>query len=300
LDQFRKSLTLYDDYYRMMSDEVRMENYAKAIASVVRPGDTVMDLGCGPGILTFLALKAGAKKVFSVEKTDSIYLAKKIAEKNNYSDKIEFLQENSLNVNLAERVDVLLSETLGSFALEENTLEFTIDARDRFLKKNGKMIPEGFSVWTAPAESEKMEEQMYFWNNIRGIDFSPAQIEMSQRMFTENIPPESLLAKPARFAQIDLRTIQKRSIKNNLSFSILRNGILNGIAGWFNVRLTEGIAFDTSPVSKQTHWKQAFFPFRESFPVQEGGRLDVELTVSEKNSGMDSASITYEYKYSPP
>ena len=297
MDRFRKALTLYDDYYDMMSDEVRMENYSKAITQVVKPGDIVVDLGCGPGLLTFLALQAGAKKVYAIEKTDSIRLAEKVALKNNFSDRIEFIRENSLNVNLSEKADVLLSETLGSFALEENTLAFTIDARDRFLKKDGKMIPEGISIWTAPAESQKIETQMQFWKNIRGIDFSPARQEMSKRMFVEKIPPEAFLARPAKFALIDLYSVIEKSIHGSLDFEIVRNGVLSGIAGWFSVKLTDGIVFDTSPLSEETHWQQAFFPVQESFPVKEGGRFSLKLNVSEKKEAMDSASISFDYAY---
>lgn len=35
MTRFRKVMTLFDDYYDMMSDHVRMENYKKAISKAV-------------------------------------------------------------------------------------------------------------------------------------------------------------------------------------------------------------------------------------------------------------------------
>mgnify|MGYP006317027487 CR=1 FL=1 len=46
----------------MLDDEVRIDAFASALAKVIRPGDTVVDVGTGTGVLAFLAKKAGAKR----------------------------------------------------------------------------------------------------------------------------------------------------------------------------------------------------------------------------------------------
>lgn len=297
---FRKVMTLFDDYYDMMSDKVRMENYKKAISKAVKPGDTAVDLGCGLGILSFMALQAGAKKVYAIEKSDSIRLAQEVAKLNGLDDRIVFINDNSLDVTLPEKVDVIISETLGSLALEENTLEFTIDARKRFLKEGGKMLPEGLNLWVAPAESKKIGKQFGFWKDIYGIDFSAAASEMAGRLLAEDVGVSELLSKPALYAAIDLYKIEDRVLKGLMSFPVSRNATFNGLAGWFTVKLTEGVVFDTSPISEKTHWKQAFLPIREPFDVHKGGTLNIELTVSDKGTGNDDTRISYNYAYLPP
>ncbi len=58
------------DYGAMIADVGRFSAYAKAIARAVRSGDTVVDIGCGPGVFSLLACRAGARRVFAIESED--------------------------------------------------------------------------------------------------------------------------------------------------------------------------------------------------------------------------------------
>ena len=146
MDVSRSAQTLYNDFYGMLSDSVRMEAFREAIQQVVKPGDVVVDLGAGTGILGFLALQAGAAKVFAIEQSDSMDLAKAVAAKNGMSDRIDFLNKNSKDVTLPVQADVIVSETLGSFGVDENTLEFTLDARDPLSEAGRRPDSPGFAA----------------------------------------------------------------------------------------------------------------------------------------------------------
>ena len=88
----------------------------------MRPGDVVLNLGAGPGLLGYFALQAGAARVYAIEQSNIIHDAQEVAEANGWGDRIIFLCDNSLQVVLPERVDVIVS--FGCLGLDENILRF--------------------------------------------------------------------------------------------------------------------------------------------------------------------------------
>ncbi len=292
----RKQLQLFDDHYDMLADSVRMDAYAEAISRTVRPGDRVLDLGAGLGILGFMALKAGAAHLYAVEKTDSIELARKIAARNGLEDRVTFFHGNSKDFELQEPVDVLLSETLGSFGVEENTLDFTLDARRRLLKPDGRMLPEALRLWLAPVNQEDASRKVGFWQTVQGLDFSPAVDELLARMSPADIGMQDLMARPLVFQDVDLALHEQTTLQNTLVFPIARTGTLHGVAGWFQVELCPGVQFSTGPEAPATHWRQAVFPLREPVPVVPGDFLEVTLRIGPQGPRSDDTVVQLDYR----
>ena len=95
------------EHEEMLSDSVRVDAYHRAIRRNVRPGDVVLDLGTGTGLLAFLASRAGARKVYAVEHSDFIEVAEEIARHNGFTN-IEFVRANSREFTPPEPVDVVI------------------------------------------------------------------------------------------------------------------------------------------------------------------------------------------------
>jgi type I protein arginine methyltransferase len=295
-DDARKALTRFDDFRTMLTDNVRMRAWEQAIRQVVRPGDTVVDLGAGTGILTFLALKAGARHVVAIEKSDAIELAKRVAAYNGWTDQISFHHASSMDVSLDHRADCLISETLGSFGIEENTLAFTADARERLLKPGGRMLPAAISSFLAPVDTPGLHHQRIgVWSNVSGIDMSVAAEEGGRRMVVAAIEPRRLVAKPAVFANIDLTCHTSTEVENRLRFVFPRDATVHGLAGWFVCTVADGIQVDTGPHQPQTHWKQAWFPFPVPVTPRAGDILDVVMQVGGKHARSDDSIVHYEW-----
>jgi len=288
--------TGYEQYYEMLSDKARMESFQQAIQRSVRPGDVVVDLGAGTGILGIWALQAGAAKVYAIEHSDAIELAREIARANGLADKMEFLQVNSLDAELPELADVLISETLGSFALDENLLRFLPDARMRLLKPGGRMLPESIELFAAPVQAPGSYAKLAFWlNNPGEVDFTPAFELFSHKIMVESIRPRQLLCPAASLDPVDLRYWRKDEYQWRGYFQIQKKGLIHGMAGWFRASLA-GQWLSTAPDHPLTHWKQAFFPFREPIAVVRGDILDWSIQIMGLAARADHTRIDYQYR----
>ena len=163
-DQKVKELTSKDYYFdsyahfgiheEMLKDEVRTNSYMNAILQNGHKfkGKTVLDVGCGTGILSMFASKAGAKLVIGVDCSSIIEQAQEIIDANGFSDKVKLIRGKvedlaktgltDLEGNPVEKVDIIISEWMGYFLLYESMLDTVIVARDRWLVQDGLILPD--------------------------------------------------------------------------------------------------------------------------------------------------------------
>ncbi len=114
-----------------------------------------MDVGCGTGILSMMAARAGAKHVYAIEMSDMADKAITIIAKNGLSDKITVIKKKIEEVSLGEQVDIIVSEWMGYCLFYEAMLDSVIFARDNFLKSDGIMIPNIAEFFIAAALYEE-------------------------------------------------------------------------------------------------------------------------------------------------
>ena len=130
----------------MLMDEIRTSAYRNAIINnrIDFEGKVVMDVGAGSGILSIFAAQAGAKKVYAVEGSNMAESAKTLIEANGFGDIIEVIQSKIEDIpesKIGKEIDIIVSEPLGTFLLNERMLETYVIAREKFLKEGGKMFP---------------------------------------------------------------------------------------------------------------------------------------------------------------
>ncbi len=146
----------------MICDRVRTESFRRAINSVVRPGDIVLDVGAGSGILSMFAARAGAARVYAVERTSIAVLAEQLAAANEVAETVNVIHGDITDIELPEQVDVIVSEWLGGFGIDEGMLAPVIAARDRWLKPGGVMIPRSVTAWTGLVHDRYLGETVEF------------------------------------------------------------------------------------------------------------------------------------------
>jgi protein arginine N-methyltransferase 1 len=264
----------------MLADQVRMRAYKEAIASTVKSGDVVCDIGTGSGILAFFSVLSGAKKVYAIEKSGIIEEAQKIAQDNGFSDKIVFIQGVSDKVDLPERVDVITSELIGFFGLEERLPVFKVDARKRFLKPGGKLIPFALELYLAPVESNDIwQDKFGCWRkDFYGVDLSSVkELALSQRFTLDCSGKLKFLAKPEMILRHDFYEDSSNKLVFNGEFAVTQSGVLHGFTGFFKALLSDGVCFSTAPDKPRTHWQQVFFPLQETFKTEIGDSIGYKI-----------------------
>lgn len=124
----------------------------EAIFATVKPGDTVIDAGCGTGILSLWAAKAGALKVLAIDSEDTS-TGEQLARENQVSDRIEFIQAELSDFEMPDnkRCDVLFGMLYFNDPRRDAAqAALTSRLRSRLLQAGGSQIPDRV-VYTACA-----------------------------------------------------------------------------------------------------------------------------------------------------
>lgn len=265
----------------LLHDRIRMDAYRAAIRSVVRPGNVVADLGTGTGVLAFEALAAGAAHVHAVEVDPAtLAMARKEAIRRGLSEKLTFYRGLSQHVHPKNRVDVVITETLGNFGMNENILSVLLDARTRWLKRGGKTIPIRIALSIVPL-GHLPRLGRYKSGGL------PSAI----------VSPQDFLAAPVTPPPLYFRTVRQSTHQARFTMKIRETGLLTAFAGWFTVWLTNRIHFTTAPNAPPTHWQQAILPLRTPVPVRAGQRLKFWLEIAPNRAGLHSI-VSYDFALS--
>jgi predicted RNA methylase len=272
---------ILDEHRQYLSDVPRLTAYQNAINEVVRPEDVVLDLGAGTGVWGLLACRAGAGRVYSIEATPIIGLTREISKANGFDDRVIFIKGLSTQVDLPEKVDVIICDQIGRFGFEAGILEYFADARKRFLKPGGTLIPSHVSMHAVPVESESLFGNVDFWNNSpHGFDVSPVRQLAANTGYPAMFAARDFLADPETLVTIDLMTNTNASFEGSVSSLVARPGTLHGIGGWFSAQLSRGSSMTNSPVDpNRINRRNVFLPVDRPVKVEIGDRIETRVHV---------------------
>lgn len=274
-----------DIHRRMLLDDVRNRIYREALLATVKPGDAVLDFGAGTGILSLFAAQAGARRVYAVERTTMADRARQVVAANGFADRVNVIQAEMQLVRLPEKVDVIVSEWLGTFGVDENLLTPLLIARDRWLKPGGIMLPKTVTAFMAPLWSAAIESEAdIFHNRMYDLDLSLlAEGDADQLTWPEHpLTKSDLLSEPQAMWTTDVYdySVEKSQLpfRAFLTFPATRAGKVNALAAWFHADFGNGLFLTTAPEAPPTHWRQYLIPLRHPAEVETGTPVVVEYT----------------------
>jgi len=273
--------TVLDYHLSMLHDSARMDAFRRAIDATVQPGDVVVDIGCGSGVLSFMACEAGAGKVYAIEGGPVIEVARELAAANGFADRIEFLAGWSIELGLPEPADVLISETIGNAGFDEGIVAWTHDARRRLLRPGAVLLPQRLRTWVAAVESFDDHALVMDWQTT-GLpyDFTAAHRRAARTLWFADLTPNNLLGQPELAADVDLTSAPNETITSAGELRVDRDGTLHGLACWFDALLCAGVTVDNLPPRAESSWSHGFLPLAEPLDVAAGDRFAWELSVS--------------------
>jgi ribosomal protein L11 methyltransferase PrmA/PRMT5 arginine-N-methyltransferase len=273
------------DYGDLISDRVRTQSYADALRRTVKPGSVVLDIGTGPGIFAILACQLGASRVFALEMQEIIQIARENAAVYSCPDgtacanRIEFIEDFSTNVTLPSQVDVIISDLHGALPLFGRHIPAIIDARQRFLRRGGALIPRKETLWAAVVEMPNLYNRLVnTWEcNILDMPLASGR-QLAINSFCQTHPErEQLLTAPELWATLNYSTIEDADVSGELSWNVERNAEGHGFIVWFDSDLADGVSFSNAPGKPSTIYGSLFFPWIHPVQLKKGETVRVQL-----------------------
>jgi protein arginine N-methyltransferase 1 len=268
-------------HHEYLADRAKLASYEAAINACVTTDHVVVDLGCGTGVLGLMALEAGAKKAVFIDHGSVIEVARRTVTDAGFVNQSEFIEASSFEVELPERADVVVCDHVGYFGFDYGVLELFADARRRFLKPGGLLLPRSLDLWLAPVESDECRQSIDRWKDgsipsrYRWMSETAANTKHSAQLVSDE-----LLADAAKLTTLELGEEPSDFHSWTATFECARNGSLDGLAGWFDACLYDDIRMTNSPLASDRLTRpQAFLPLGESVEVRTGDKIDASVMV---------------------
>jgi len=305
-DYYFDSYSHFGIHEEMLKDEVRTLSYRNAIVQNKHlfKNKVVLDVGCGTGILCMFAAQAGARKVIGIDCSEIIVHARQIVKDNHFDEVITLIKGKVEEVELTEKVDIIISEWMGYFLLYESMLDTVLHARDKWLVPGGLIFPDKATLYlTAIEDSEYKEEKINFWDNVYGFDMSCIKGVAMSEPLVDVVEQRMVISNSVPILTIDITTVTKDQLAFTAPFRLKAqvNDYCHALVAYFDIvfsKCHKPISFSTGPHARYTHWKQTVFYLEDVLSIRENEVISGVLSCKPNAKNPRDLDIEIDYEFS--
>lgn len=203
----------------------------------------MLDIGCGTGILSMFAARAGAKRVFAIECSNIVDYARQIIDDNSFGDVITVIKGKVEEIVLpVDKVDIIISEWMGYCLFYESMLDTVLFARDKWLQADGILFPDRCTLYiTAIEDRQYKDEKINWWDDVYGFNMSSIRKVAITEPLVDVVDPKQVVSNAFMVKEVDLYTINKADLDFTTPFELVmkRNDFVQALVTFFNVEFTK-------------------------------------------------------------
>lgn len=267
------------EHLYLLRSRRRIAAYRRALRAVVRPGDVVLDAGCGTGILGFLALRAGAARMIGVDRHPVVLLARELAKRNGLADRATFVLGSLPDVDLPQRATLMVSDLIGHGGIDARAFRILGGTQRRHLAERARQVPSGGVYWITPVRAPRIHRRLVDWTGgFDGLDLGLVgrfAVHRGYQLFepVRAVGPAVEIGRLS-FARLDRGVFP---IEWTAEVRVTSPGVVHGVRWDYGLELAPGVLMGSrSRVGRQPF----FFPFDPAPAVRRGDRLRVTFVFS--------------------
>ncbi|KAI3420184.1 protein arginine methyltransferase 10 [Globodera pallida] len=311
-------------HWRMLNDGRRNTRFAEALLRALDNRKNagrkprLLDIGCGSGIFSIVAAYSTAEPFCVTCEMDEAMCSvarRCFARNGSKAKRIELYESYSKRMELNERCDVLVTETVDCAIFGEHIVDTILDAKERLLTDDAIIVPNKAVALFSLIECAYTAKE----NTFECCQSPPVTLlsnscyireDQTQEKQRPILPPSPyicahlnelpsfnttdptaaayrLLSEPVEGLCVDfsnvqqLQQIQSDHLVTEVVLTANANGLVTAVCVWFRLQLFANIEICTSP-EEGFCWQQALFPFYPPLSVSAGDSLHFKVFVKDQ------------------
>jgi tetratricopeptide (TPR) repeat protein len=262
----------------MMNEHKRNDAYYQALQSAITPDADVFEIGTGSGLLAMMAAKLGAKRVTTCEAEQVIAeVAQQIVADNGYERLVTVIPKRSGDIivgeDFPERADILVSEILSSELLGENVLPSIEDAKRRFLKPGGTIIPAKASIMISlfggsDVGKHFVVDDAYGFNLQRFNTITLKKLIVSRSDLNIELLTDDIAVFDFDFTSHSHFPPETKKLR----VPIKSGGLCFGFIQWIRLQMNQEVTYENHPSEKSivSGWQHCAYVLPKPISVEQG------------------------------